>query len=188
MLVKLLPQIGQALFGEDFTNPLAEALELKPSMLQAMLDGKAGPTPYTNRRIRSFATAHGIDLEQLAKDYEEYQSHNFNEDYLLRVGALISTLQPKSEVEDLVSPLHFTCIPTQRLVDAYLKHGPDLSHICFMLEGMWFADLCNEHNRDKDQAFYSDAVVKMPDGVYNYNYDLIKHKELDAQYRAKNKD
>lgn len=38
----------------------------------------------------------------------------------------------------------------------------------------------------KDQTFYREAVVKMPGG--EYNYDLIKHKALDVQYHAENKD
>lgn len=175
--IKVIKELGDVVFDGNIEQ-LALALNVKPHMLEHMFNAKVGLTQSIWNNTKELAGSNNIDVISFEKELDEKESKTFNQDYVLRVGSLISTLKKNSEVDSLVSPLHFTCVPTQRLVEQYLQYGDDLDHICFMIDGVWHADLFTGKNKDKDETFFRDAVVKMPDGTFNY--DLKKHKELKS--------
>lgn len=176
--IKVIKALGKVVYGDDI-KALAESLNLKAHMLEHMFNGKAGLTQSVWNHVKALAVANNIDLVAFEEALDAEESKTFNQDYILKVGSLISTLKEKSEIDSWVSPLHFTCIPTNRLVEHFLKYGDDLDHICFMIDGVWHADLLTGKNRDKDETFFRDAVVRMPDG--GFNYDLTKHAQLAKQ-------
>lgn len=173
--IKVIKALGQAIYGDDI-KPLAESLNVKEHILEHMFNGKVGLTQRIWNNVKDLASANNIDLAAFEAELDAKESKTFNKDYVLRVGSLISTLKKKSEIDSWVSPFHFTCIPTDRLVEHFIKYGDDLDHICFMIDGVWHADLFTGANKDKDETFFRDAVVKMPDG--SFNYDLIKHAQI----------
>lgn len=173
--IKVIKELGQVIYGND-VQKLALALNVKPHMLEHMFNGKAGLTQGVWNNVKKLASSNNIDLVAFEEELDVKESKTFNEDYVLKVGSLISTLKKKSEIDSFVSPLHFTCVPTERLVNHFIKYGNDLKHICFMIDGVWHADLFTGKNKDKDETFYRDAVVKLSNG--RFDYDLKKHKEL----------